>query len=345
VRKFYFILALFAALLLGRNLRAADTYQLLDGKSVTGEVLPTGANEQGVQLKVGEGQYEKVPWTNFSQPDLKKFQANPKLAPLVEPYIEVTQEERAKKTEVVIKPPTRLERPSSHSFFGAMFTSSLGLFILAVLYAAIIYAGYEVAIFRAQPVPLVAGLSAIPFLGFFVPIIFLLLPTRVQAGTAEATPAGVEAAPGTPVAPSAPAQTFRASPAAAPHAAAPEPVNPMQAEVPHPSSGLHLAHDEPPRPAAPKYPPTQTFQRGQFTFNRRFIETKFAGFFGLTRKESDRDMLLIIKAVRGEYAGERISKITANDMTLEIKKGEASAEVVIPFVEIREIQLKHKDAP
>src|SRR5579862_2779661 len=110
VRRFYLILSLFAALLVGRELRAAETFQLLDGKTVNGEVLPTGANEQGVQLKVGEGQYEKVPWTNFSQPDLKKLQANPKLAPLVEPYIEVTQEERIKKTEVVIKPPTRLER-------------------------------------------------------------------------------------------------------------------------------------------------------------------------------------------------------------------------------------------
>src|SRR6476469_2575847 len=169
VRKCYLILSLFAAVVFARELRAADTYQLLDGKTVTGEVLLTGANEQTVQLKVGEGQYEKVAWTNFSQPDLKKFQANPKLAALVEPYIEVTQAERIKKTDVVIKPPTRLERPPSRSFFGSMFSSSLGLFILAVLYAAIIYAGYEVAIFRAQPVPLVAGLSAIPFLGFFVP--------------------------------------------------------------------------------------------------------------------------------------------------------------------------------
>src|SRR4051812_14911717 len=245
VRKCYFILSLFAALLLGRELRA-ETFQLLDGKSLTGEILPTGANEQGLQIKVGEGQYEKVAWTNFTQPDLKKFQSNPKLAPLVEPYIEITQEERMKKTEVVIKPPVRLERPPSRSFFGAMFTSSLGLFILAVLYAGIIYAGHEVAIFRAQPVALVAGLSAIPFLGFFVPIIFLAMPTRLDAAAQAAAAAAGE---GAPQPPAPPPQPFRAGPAPpAAHAATPETVNPMQADVPQPASGLHLAHDEPAQP-------------------------------------------------------------------------------------------------
>jgi hypothetical protein len=329
VRKCYLILSLFA-MVFARELRAADTYQLLDGKSVTGEVLLTGANEQGVQLKVGEGQYEKVAWTNFSQPDLKKFQANPKLAPLVEPYIEVTQEERIKKTEVTIKPPTRLDHPASQSFFGAMFSNGLGWFILVVLYGAIIYAGYEVAIFRAQPLPLVMGLSAIPFLGFFAPIVFLAMPTKMQAG----------APPEEVVEEGAPIQTAQAVHPSA-HGA-PDAVNPMQGDVvPHPT-GLHLHQEEKPKS---NLPATQTFQRGQFTFNRRFIETKFSGFFGVVRREADRDMLLIVKAMRGEYVAERISRMAANDFHIEVKKGDASAEVMIPFQEIKEIQLKHKDAP
>jgi hypothetical protein len=331
VRKCYLILSLFAALVFARELRAADTYQLLDGKSVTGEVLLTGANEQGVQLKVGEGQYEKVAWTNFAQPDLKKFQSNPKLAALVEPYIEVTQEERIKKTEVTIKPPTRLDHPSPQSFFGAMFSNGLGWFILVVLYGAIIYAGYEVAIFRAQPIPLVMGLSAIPFLGFFVPIIFLSMPTKMQAAAPAAE--GVEEA--------APVETAQAVHPMA-HGTS-DAVNPMQgdAAVAHPT-GLHLHHEEKPKT---NLPATQTFQRGQFTFNRRFIETKFPGFFGVVRRDTDRDMLLVVKAMRGEYIAERISRIAANDFHIEVKKGDASTEVMVPFQEIKEIQLKHKDAP
>jgi hypothetical protein len=331
VRKSYLIFSLFAAMVFARELRAADTYQLLDGKSVSGEVLLTGANEQGVQLKVGEGQYEKVAWTNFSQPDLKKFQSNPKLAPLVEPYIEVTQEERIKKTEVTIKPPTRLDHPPSQSFFGAMFSNGLGWFILVVLYGAIIYAGYEVAIFRAQPIPLVMGLSAIPFLGFFVPIIFLAMPTKMQAGAA-AVEGGEEAAPVET------APVFHAGPQRGADAA-----NPMQGDtVAQPTGGLHLHREEKPKS---NLPPTQTFQRGQFTFNRRFIETKFPGFFGVVRRDTDRDMLLIVKAMRGEYVAERISRIAANDFHIEVKKGDASTEVMVPFQEIKEIQVKHKDAP
>jgi len=327
VRRFCLILSLFAASLVMRGY-GADTFPLLDGKSITGEILPTGANEQGVQIKVGEGQYEKVAWTNFSQGDLKKFQANPKLAPLVEPYIEITTAERIKKTEVVIKPAPRLDRPPSRSFFGAVFSSGLGWFLMLILYAAIIYAGYEVAIFKAQPIPLVMGLSAIPFLGFFAPIVFLAMPTKLQPTeqTWETAPeAGAGAAPA----------AEGASPAA-------DAVNPMQVEgVAHPTK-LHLAHTEKPKSEAPA---VTTFQRGQFTFNRRFFETKFPGFFGVVRREAERDMVLLIKAARGEYACERISRITGNEVHLEVKKGDAAHEVVVPFQEIKEIQLKHKNAP
>jgi hypothetical protein len=116
----------------------------------------------------------------------------------------------------------------------------------------------------------------------------------------------------------------------------------MQGDVVPNPTGLHLHHEEKPKS---NLPPTQTFQRGQFTFNRRFIETKFPGFFGVVRRDTDRDMLLIVKAMRGEYVAERISRIAANDFHLEVKKGDASTEVMVPFQEIKEIQLRHKDAP
>jgi len=40
----------------------------------------------------------------------------------------------------------------------------------------------------------------------------------------------------------------------------------------------------------------------------------------------------------------RITRIAANDMHIEVRKGAATSEVPIAFVEIQEIQLKHKDA-
>src|SRR5438477_296173 len=85
------------------------------GETLNGEVLSTSATDAGVQVKVGEGKYEKVPWTSFSQEDLKKFSQNKKMEPLVEPFIEVSQEEKIKKTEVNIKQPPRLDRPLPQS--------------------------------------------------------------------------------------------------------------------------------------------------------------------------------------------------------------------------------------
>src|SRR5262245_55990345 len=132
-RLTFIILVLTGALLAG--LARADTFQLTTGESVTGALLPASATDQGVQIKIAEGQYQNVQWANFAQEDLKKVEAIPKLAPFVEPYIEVTQEERIKKTEVPIKQPPRLELPPKSSLFGSMFSSGLGILILLLLYA------------------------------------------------------------------------------------------------------------------------------------------------------------------------------------------------------------------
>lgn len=330
VRSFCLIAAVLVFVAFVGPLRA-DTYQLTTGETLNGEVLPTSANDLGVQVKVGEGEYKKIPWDGFSQEDLRKFRDNPKLATFVEPFIIITPEERVKKTEVPIKQPTRLAHPAAQSLFGALFSSGLGLFLLLVVYGATIYAGYEVAIFRAQPVPLVAGLSAIPLVGVLAPIIFLAMPTKVQP---------IE-------------QTWETQPATRPEA--PDAVNPMQAETTQQPAGLRIADTtQSPEPAAqgavpaeakPTLPATQTFARGQFTFNRRFIETKFAGFFGVVRHGADKEMVLVVKAARGQYTCNRITRIAANDFHVEVQHGPASEEIMIPFQEIKEIQLKHKDAP
>lgn len=306
----------------------AEAFKLANGQTMNGDVLPTTANDQGVQIKVGEGEYQRVPWASFSQDDLRNFAKNQRMEPFVEPFIEVTQQERIKKTEVNIKQPPKLDRPPRQSLLGAMGSSKLGIFVLLLLYAATVYAGYEVAIFRAQPPALVCGLSAIPLLGVLSPIVFLSLPTRVGKTAAEMREE--EAA----------AQSA-AEPIAQAAAAAAE-VNPMQGQVEHPA-GLKLAHTED-GPDKARVPETVTYQRGQFTFNRRFIETKFPGFFGVVRREADRDLILSIKTSRGEFAGQRISRIAANDLHLEIQRGAATEEVLIPFQEIQQIRLKHKDA-
>jgi hypothetical protein len=329
VSRFCFIIGLLVCGL-AAGIARAETYKLADGQELVGEILPTSANDQGVQVKVGEGEYRPVPWGKFSQDDLKRFAGNPRLEAFVEPFIEVTVEEKLRKTEVNIKEPPRLELPARRSLLGAMCSSGLGLLILLVLYGANVYAGYEVALFRAQPVPLVCGVAAVlPLAG---PIIFLSMRARI------------EPSPQSAVAPPEGAPEGGPSAATAPASAGADEINPMRADgAVHPTA-LKLAHTEGDQEQKPALPPTITFQRGQFTFNRRFFETKFSGFFGVVRRDADKDMVLVIKSARGEYAGQRISRIAPNDLHLQVQRGPASEEVMIPFQEIQQIQLRHKDA-
>ena len=242
VRRFCLIIAVLA---LGLAAGRADEFKLVGGETLVGELLTASANDAGVQVKIGEGEYKKVPWANFSQDDLKRFAKIPKLEPLVEPFIEITQEEKIKKTEVTIKQPPRLEHPRSGSIIGAFFTSALGVFLFLVLYGANIYAGYEVSIFRAQPPALVCGVSAIlPIAG---PIIFLAMPTKMRAAAEPWTPAP------------------------APEAA--EAVNPMQAATGEQPGGLRIASAHP----APATPPEGEPEAAE-PCRRPASEGRFAGF-------------------------------------------------------------------
>ena len=312
----------------------ADTFKMANGDTIVGELLVASANDTGVQIKVGEGDYKRVSWANFAQEELKQLIKNPKLEPLVEPFVEITKEEKIKRTEVAIKQPPRLSHPAGRSVFGAMFSSGLGVLMLLVLYAANIYAGYEVSIFRAQPTALVCGVAAVlPIAG---PIIFLAMPTKMPA----------------------PAENWEPAPAAA--AGTADAVNPMQGGAGDQPAGLRIAPatatplpgGEQPVPsdtpgAAPQktaLPEPTIFKRGQFTFNRRFFETKFPGFFGVVKRDADRDMVLVVKSARGNYTADRITRIAANDLHLQVPHGPASEEVMVPFQDIQEITLKHKDA-
>ena len=293
----------------------ADTFQLNDGQTITGEIL-SGANDVGMQVKTAEGEYKKISWSDLSQATLKELAQKPKLAAFVEPFIEIPQEERLKKTEVVLKEVPRLARPEKGSLLGSLFGSSVGLLVLLLIYGGNIYAGYEVGKVRAYPPAMVCGIAAVaPIVG---PVIFLCIPTRIEKPSEEET-----------------------GPAPAEYAL---PATPTAEGEERAGGGHRFAHAQEASAAGAAVPETQVVQRGKFTFNRRFIETKFAGFFGMVGRGAEKDMILLVKTPRGEFAASRITRIAANDMHIEIRKGSASSETQIPFGEIQEIQLKHKDA-
>jgi hypothetical protein len=289
----------------------ADTFSLADGTSLTGDIVRS--SDTGLALRLSDDVYTNVLWTKFSQDALKQLSANPKIKPLVEPFIEIPASERPPKPEIKIQDVTRLELPPKQSLIGALFSSSVGLFVLLLIYGANIYAGFEAAIFRSRPVGLGMGVAAVlPVLG---PVILLLLPRIVQA----------EAAPAESVTASE-EQTF-----SVPGMAANDEIN-------------IVASSWSPPGTKPDAPAPQIFQRGQFTFNRRFFETKFPGFFSVVRRDADKDMVLVVKTMRGEFVVQRIASIAQDNVHFQVVKGEASYEEMTPFAEIQEIQLKHKGA-
>jgi hypothetical protein len=302
----------------------ALNFEYSDGTKFTGDIVM--GTPSYIQVRVNGG-YTNLDWGKLTQETLAELKEHAatntsstikRLEPLIQPYIIVTDEERLAKTEVPIKKDyEKLERPAKSSVIGGLFKSPVGLVCLLLLFAANIYAGYEIAVIRAYPPLMVCGIAAVaPVIG---PVVLLCLPTRLPGQHGEEHHEE-EAAP--------------ADSHSAGHAA------PAAGETPE---GGHAAPAAA-APASAKLPQTQVFKRGQFTFNRRFIETKFSSFFPAIRRGDDKDLVLVIKTTRGEFIANRISRIASNDMHAEVHRGGASQEVQIPFAEIQEIHLKHKDA-
>jgi hypothetical protein len=293
----------------------AEVLDLTDGTTINGEiVLP--ATAEGLNFRIAQGKYQRVPWNKFTQPALLELARNPKLVSFVEPFIEQPEEEKVKKTEIVIKPAERLERPEKGGLLAALFHTNVGLAALLVLYAAGIFAAYEVSVIRAYPALLVCGVCALfPIIG---QIVFLCLPTRIAEPTDKTAEEAAKKAAHMEV------QTRIGASAA--------------------GAGLRIAEQSEVF-SEEALPETQVFQRGKTTFNRRFFETKFSGFFGIVRRDTDKDMLLTVKTQRNEYLAQRITRITGNEMYVEVRKGSSAEEVMVPFDEVKEVTLKHKNAP
>jgi hypothetical protein len=320
-----FVGVMLVAWLVGGLSAMALTFEYADGAKFEGDIV-TGTPAH-LQVRTSGG-YTNLEWGKLSQETLgalKQMAATnssstlKKLGSFIEPYIEIPEAEIIKKTQVTIKPVPRLDRPQKGSLIGAMFQSPVGLLCLVLLYAANVYAGYEIARVRAYSPLLVCGIAAVgPVIG---PVVFLCLPTNMGPRPEEEEEEAAAPATG---------DTTMTGPSAS-YGDAAEPA----------AAGAGGATKAASHAALPQ---TQVFKRGQFTFNRRFIETKFSSFFTAVRRGADKDMVLVVKAVRGEYVATRISRIASNDMHLEVHKGGASQEVPMPFAEIQEIHLKHKDA-
>ena len=84
------------------------------------------------------------------------------------------------------------------------------------------------------------------------------------------------------------------------------------------------------------------YKRGDFTFNRRFVETKFPGFFRVVPIEAEKDLVLAIRTNRNEYIAKRVGRISNNEMHVQLLRG--GIEQMVLFADILEFHIRHKDA-
>lgn len=316
----------------------AGTYTLVSGETLVGE--PVSYNEIGLIVKNSNGDFSpRTSWEKFTQDSLKALLAeatSPKDKNFVEPFIEDSPQSETHQREVVIHEVPKPPRPTGDTGISAAFSSPVFAFIFFVIYLANLYAAYEVAFYKNRPPLLVCGISAVaPFIG---PIVFLCIPgipdpmagqTLVEALAPPPPPAEPEE-----VADAGQAPVEGGTAPSASHA-------PSAAAAFRPN--LKLAHTEEAAPAAPALPQPIVFRRGEFSFNRRFFETKMPGFFRVVPGEAEKDMVLIIKAARGEFIGKRITNVSQTELHLQVFKGEATHDEMIPFNEIQEVRIQHKD--
>jgi hypothetical protein len=318
------VITLICWLAMVASVATAGTFPLTDGSKIVGS--PDSITDKGVVFALENGDFSpRIEWDRFSPESLKELLAEAKTdadRARLEPMVESIPQEVAKRKEIVIKPFQPPDRPKRGAGIFALFGSPVGWMILLVLYGGNLFAAYEVSIYRRQPMATVCGLAAIPFFGVLSPIIYGSMATRippvetsapempVEEGAASPESAGIQSAPTSSGAP----RGYASAPSAAPAA------------------------------AAPTLPEPIVFQRGEFSFNRRFFETKFAGFFRVIPSEAEKDLVLVFKSSRGQFSGRRISRITANELYLEVVNNNASAEEMIPFAEIAEVQIRHKDS-
>jgi hypothetical protein len=303
-------LLIFSSLWLGlaAGVYAAETFALANGATFSGDIVKF--DDHDAMIHTSTDTYTNINWPDFSQDTLKQLATNPKYRAAAMWFIEPG--ERPAKPAITVKYDRPMSLPEHPSILGGLVGSSLGWFLLLVIYAANLYAAFEVAVVRGKPVPVVMGLSAVlPIVG---PIIFLSQPMKpVEEETApeEITPAGEAPAPGVPGA----LALATDSPATG------------HEDIQIVSASWQPSQEE-------KKPQPQVFSRGKFTLNRRFIETKFAAFVGEPKGEA-LAFTMEIKTLKETIAVECIKLVGPTEAILETPNG----QMTVPFADIQEFKL------
>ncbi|KAB2665333.1 MAG: hypothetical protein DVB31_09405 [Verrucomicrobia bacterium] len=298
------------AVLLSLSLRAAE-YKLIDGSSLTGEII--SADKDGFLLKLEGGGYSpKTDWGKLSDEALVEMSKQPKARKFVEPYVVQPTEEEIHPNPKPLKltEPTRVARPEvKRSVAGALFAPG-GLFFLGLVYIANIFFAFQVARFRWRKPVLVCGLSAVlPVVG---PLVFLAMPRWTPPEEIDATAEALQHTTLT-VADSGPSLVQQ--------------------------MGLRAGGGEATGAAASGALP-RTFGRGDFNFNRRFFETQFADFLPSASDAASAGLVIEIQTQAGNIVADKINRMNTSEVIVRVPGAD---ETPVDFGAIVQITLRRKD--
>lgn len=295
-------------LLAGLMDASAETYETLDGKVHNGP--PISITRDGVAFRDATGsQGERVGYTNLTQASIQELLKNPKAKKFAEPFLEMTIDStNSNRQPIEVKPFERLDRPDPQGGLFKLGSSSFGMVFLLLLLIANLYSAYEVGIFRNYNPWMVLGISVV--LPVLTQIVFLCLPTYVPKSVSEHVDATAAHVPTFATAGGAPGAERQAAAAAAAVAAA--------------EAGTSLP----------------VYKRGEFTFNKRFFETKLPGFFGVRPSDAEKGLVCEVKTNKGAMICNRIVRASAADVCLQVMRNSSLEEVTVPFTDISEITIK-----
>lgn len=291
---------------------SAETYETLDGKTLQGP--PISITRDGVAFRDASGsQGERVGYTNLTQASIQELIKNPKAKKFAEPFLEISIEAGNTNRPVFeVKPFERLDRPDPQGGIGKLGTSSIGMVFLLLLLIGNLYSAYEVGVFRNYNPWMVLGISVVaPVL---TQIIFLCLPTYVPKSAEEHVDATAAHVP-----------TF-ASAGGAPGAAAAAAASQAAAEaaVGTGPTGLPI------------------YKRGEYTFNKRFFETKMSGFFGIRPSDAEKGLVCDIQTNKGHLTCNRVVRVTPAEVCLQVMRNSTIEEVNVVFTDILQIEIKQR---
>lgn len=294
----------------------AQTFTLENGNRFEGQIARLDENGFIVRLSIG-GFSELTELVYLSQETLRMLAENPKYTELVEPFIDLPEEDM-EPPQINVRQPNRLTLPDRQSGFLASFASPVGMFFIIVFYLGNLLAAFEVAVYRGRPAALVCGLAVI--LPVVAPIIFLSLPA-VEWDEEETLTKEPEVVFEEKIAPIPPPPSSRA------------PGIPTMGQ-----SKLGLKKSAAPTKGAE----AKVFTRSSTEFNRHFFETTFPEFFRVVASPSIKDMVLEFKGPKKDVVARRITRISANELHLQLIA--TNKEIALGFGEILQVKLRHKDA-